>query len=179
VNGGPGNRKPYGWIVFTSVASSAFILLFLCVVESPPDTFASYAAFFGSAFFLLSTFPYGFDKEVTYRLAFASLFTQAILFVLLCATIFGTTGLLSGETSPQTVDTPTAIYFSIVTFTTLGYGDFQPPPNLRLLAAFEAIMGYVVLGFVIGLTDDFLRNGHKSGAKYGLTELFTWSEKTG
>ena len=44
----------------------------------------------------------------------------------------------------------TAIYFSTVTFTTLGYGDLQPVPDMRALAGFEAVVGYIFLGFLVG-----------------------------
>lgn len=35
----------------------------------------------------------------------------------------------------------TNVYFSVVTFTTLGYGDFSPPINGRLLASVQAMLG--------------------------------------
>ena len=34
-----------------------------------------------------------------------------------------------------------AIYFSVTTFTTLGYGDFQPTPSMRLMTSVEALTG--------------------------------------
>lgn len=43
----------------------------------------------------------------------------------------------------------TSLYFAIVTWTTLGYGDIAPPPGLQLLAALEAILGYVYLGCIV------------------------------
>ena len=42
-----------------------------------------------------------------------------------------------------------SIYFSIVTATTLGYGDFAPAVDARLMAATQAITGYVFLGFTL------------------------------
>ena len=44
-----------------------------------------------------------------------------------------------------------ALYFSIVTWTTLGYGDFTPPPELRLIAASQALLGYAFFGISVGL----------------------------
>ena len=44
-----------------------------------------------------------------------------------------------------------AIYFSVVTFTTLGFGDLQPLPGGRIFAAIQALSGYVYLGIAIGL----------------------------
>lgn len=49
-----------------------------------------------------------------------------------------------------------ALYFSTVTFTTLGYGDLQPLPRAKLLAAYEAIIGYVFLGLLVGSAIDYL-----------------------
>ncbi|MXY33864.1 MAG: two pore domain potassium channel family protein [Boseongicola sp. SB0676_bin_33] len=43
-----------------------------------------------------------------------------------------------------------ALYFSVVTFTTLGYGDLAPREEYRLVAAFQAIYGYVFLGAFVG-----------------------------
>jgi uncharacterized membrane protein len=51
-------------------------------------------------------------------------------------------------------DTPTkapsdCLYFSIVTWTTLGYGDIKPTPESRWIAASEAMMGYVFMGLYV------------------------------
>ena len=45
-----------------------------------------------------------------------------------------------------------SLYFSIVTLTTLGYGDFSPTEQIKLVAAFEAIIGYFLLAIMIVLT---------------------------
>ncbi len=59
-------------------------------------------------------------------------------------------GYFGGEKAISRVD---AIYFSIVTMTTLGYGDFQPEKDLRLVAAFQGLLGYTFLAlFVTVLT---------------------------
>ena len=43
-----------------------------------------------------------------------------------------------------------SIYFSTVTFTTLGYGDYVPANSAgRALAAAESLIGYVFLGLLI------------------------------
>ncbi|WIY24655.1 potassium channel family protein [Parasedimentitalea psychrophila] len=46
----------------------------------------------------------------------------------------------------------TAVYFSLVTYTTLGYGDVVLGPGLRIFAAFSAVTG--LLGF--GISTAFL-----------------------
>lgn len=48
-------------------------------------------------------------------------------------------------------------YLSIVTFTTLGFGDFQPQPFMRLYTAGEAVLGYIFLGLLVGALIDRAR----------------------
>ena len=43
------------------------------------------------------------------------------------------------------------LYFSIVTWTTLGYGDLHPSEAGRLFAAFQALLGYVYTALLVGL----------------------------
>ncbi|MXX88028.1 MAG: two pore domain potassium channel family protein [Boseongicola sp. SB0665_bin_10] len=41
-----------------------------------------------------------------------------------------------------------ALYFSVMTFATLGYGDLAPREEHRLAAAFQALFGYLFLGLL-------------------------------
>ena len=43
-----------------------------------------------------------------------------------------------------------ALYSSVVTFTTLGYGDIAPREEYRLVAAFQALYAYLFLGVLVG-----------------------------
>ena len=52
---------------------------------------------------------------------------------------------------PQPYNLREYIYFSTVTFTTLGYGDFQPLPTARIFAAVQSIIGYIYLGIFVGI----------------------------
>jgi hypothetical protein len=40
-----------------------------------------------------------------------------------------------------------ALYFSTVTFSTIGYGDIVPPLRWRLLCALEGINGFLLIGW--------------------------------
>ena len=44
-----------------------------------------------------------------------------------------------------------ALYFSMVTFTTLGYGDIVLPENWHLLASFEAANGIIMFGWTTSI----------------------------
>lgn len=44
-------------------------------------------------------------------------------------------------------DLETALYFSTVTFSTLGFGDVLPPQSWRLFSALEAVNGFLVIGW--------------------------------
>ena len=48
-------------------------------------------------------------------------------------------------------DFEAALYFSVVTFTTLGYGDITLGPDWRMLAAFEAANGIIMFGWTTAL----------------------------
>ncbi|WP_341235047.1 potassium channel family protein [uncultured Sulfitobacter sp.] len=58
---------------------------------------------------------------------------------------------ISGD--PTSLD---ILYFSFVTFTTLGYGDFSPVGVCKGFAALEAIVGYLSLGIFAALLVTYL-----------------------
>ena len=50
-----------------------------------------------------------------------------------------------------------AIYFSLVAFTTLGFGDILLPVEWRLLGGMTAVNGLLSIGFVTAILVEFLR----------------------
>ncbi len=54
-----------------------------------------------------------------------------------------------------------ALYFSIVTFTTLGYGDITLDQGWRLLASFQAANGIIMFGWTTALIATFV---HRLGS---------------
>ena len=59
-------------------------------------------------------------------------------------------GVVDALTGGTLYDARTCFYFSLVTWTTLGYGDFRPTSALRLVAASEAILGYFSMALFVG-----------------------------
>jgi hypothetical protein len=79
--------------------------------------------------------------------AASTLFNLALLIVAF-AVMYRRFGMIDNtvEGSPVIYDFWRSVYYSVVTFTTLGYGDFYPVGLGRTLAAMEALTGYIILG---------------------------------
>ncbi len=57
---------------------------------------------------------------------------------------------LPGWGLPSWEEVKTCLYFSVVTFTTLGYGDLAPEPQVgRILASAEAALGFVLMSLFL------------------------------
>ena len=67
------------------------------------------------------------------------------------AVLHQTSGIHDATAFGGSVSAIDALYFSIMTFTTLGFGDLQPGPGGRIYAAIQALSGYVYLGIFKGL----------------------------
>jgi hypothetical protein len=50
-----------------------------------------------------------------------------------------------------------SIYFSGVTFATVGYGDFLPAPGMRAVAMVEGFVGALTMGFFVAVLANRLR----------------------
>jgi Ion channel len=69
-----------------------------------------------------------------------------VFFAVLYAELGITSSLAPGA---EVRDFWTCLYFSVTTFTSLGFGDFVPTAETRLIAAVEALTGYVLLGLSV------------------------------
>jgi len=85
------------------------------------------------------------------------IFTWGILLVVAYAALYLHLGLIASASTGEIVNEATdAVYFSMLTFTTLGFGDFQPSPASelsRLLVTTQAALGTVLIAifvFVLG-----------------------------
>lgn len=101
---------------------------------------------------------------------------KTLLFIFLqsIAVIFAFAGIYQGHGLAGTIPMSpaemakdpnfTSLYFSIVTWTTVGYGDFVAPPDIRMVAAFEALLGYFTFGMLVGLLTAVAADARIGGA---------------
>ena len=120
---------------------------------------SSVTAFSSIYFYLLVASTPGASRP-TASTVVTFLFGQALLLILIFAGIHAAYDFTTTH-SYDVGDKVTAIYFSIVTWTTLGYGDFAPHKDLRLIAAIEAFVGFVFLGLIIGIVVQWLNEHMK------------------
>jgi hypothetical protein len=63
-------------------------------------------------------------------------------------------------------DLETAGYFSAVTYATIGYGDITPPPEWRLLASMEGLIGILMCawsgGFIFAVVSRLIAAEHRT-----------------
>ena len=78
--------------------------------------------------------------------------------------VYAAVGLLPTDSSasqPLIKEITTGIYFSAVTWATLGYGDLRPIIGTRWIAAFESLIGYIYMGLLVSLIYHALTPKHK------------------
>jgi len=72
-----------------------------------------------------------------------------LLTILAFTFVYSKLGIKSAETGEVTRDFVACAYFSVVTFTTLGFGDYYPYGLGRAMAGIEAFTGYLILGLLV------------------------------
>ena len=104
-----------------------------------------------------------FSRSETYY-EFLSIFVTGISNIFIFSAIYYQIGLYDGESIVRG-SFVTSTYFSIVTWTTLGYGDLQPIGLLRLVAAIEALLGYLYMALFVGLLIGIIQSKNSSEPK--------------
>ena len=106
-----------------------------------------------SAFTLLAVSAFGggrlqrMNRRWMRTTAVAALVLMMFFATLLHASAWAATYMVVGAIQ----DFEEALYFSMVTFTTLGYGDITLADSWRLLAAFEAANGCIMFGWTTAI----------------------------
>ena len=91
-------------------------------------------------------------------------------FVVVCVCIFGSLMyLIEGGTNDQFDSIPRAMYWAIVTMTTVGYGDISPSTNFgQFIAALIMLLGYAVIAVPTGIVSSELSKSDSTMEKKSL-----------
>ena len=81
-------------------------------------------------------------------------FLYCAMMIVLFGCAYGVTGIVDSN-SNFCFKFLNCLYFSVVCWTTLGFGDFVPAPYSRGFAAVEALFGYMSVGIVVAITLDY------------------------
>ncbi|MGR3502604.1 ion channel [Pseudaestuariivita sp.] len=148
-----------------------------------PYATAMFAAF-GFVFFLATTFAVIYLQSERFRISPSRLIRDIAISIFYSVVAFAlyyrTVGILPTFDAQRTQTARDFIYFSVVTFSTLGYGDFRPSPDSRLLAASQALLGTVHIGMIVGaafLTFSMSGRGEKQVRPVPSTQRRRWSRK--
>lgn len=137
------------WQAALAAALLSIIIFTIAMLLSLASGFWGWYSIFTGAFLLIGFFVIVTILPLLLNLSRSFFWISfALLAIHISITIFSfalhyhSSGLLGakGEFSPSLYE---SLYFSMTTFTTLGYGDIQPLPNYRLTTSLEALSGMV------------------------------------
>lgn len=137
------------WII-TLVSLPIWVLLaWLGDIMVGPIVYLTLIILWGFFYALFFVPKFYFQKGMIFEgLIFFLINTVGSIF--LFAFIFTEKGIVSKE-GEQVASFGQCLYFSIVTWTTLGYGDYHPSGASQPYAALEALLGYVCMGLLVGI----------------------------
>jgi hypothetical protein len=81
----------------------------------------------------------------------------AAVVILAFALAYWATGGVLAIGTPEPAGPWECVYFSAVTFSTVGYGDYVPAPGARPLAVLEGLLGPLTIGFFVVVLSNRLR----------------------
>jgi Ion channel len=154
----PNGSPDWGWIVAVCTVIVLEMLASWVIISKLSEDNSVLASRVAIALIALSFIAFLFavvkDRDINFSLAIVFVLSNIASMILLFANIYSWLGLNDSlRTNPSCRSTTMgdAIYFSVITWTTVGYGDVTPTLQTRSTAAFEAITGYVVMGLLISV----------------------------
>ena len=127
--------------------------MLLSVISGYFDWWVLFTVLFltGGFFIIIQLIPVMLNLSRAYFVFVASnFFVHVSVTIIAFALHHKSAGLIgrSGLVEPSFWD---ALYFSVTTFTTLGYGDLQPIPAMRLATSIEALAGMVSMALFVSM----------------------------
>ncbi|WP_425045063.1 ion channel [Primorskyibacter sp. S87] len=144
------------------ISSGAFYALSHLSDEKAGDTAGALSTMGLSIFVLIQLWLYSTkaSRARSKLILMGVSFIQVVPF--LFAAVYGSFGYYDlcvlGAKQPNDV-----LYFSYVTFTTLGFGDLQPVGYCRAISVAEAICGYILLGLFVAAAVGVYSRNHGPG----------------
>lgn len=84
-------------------------------------------------------------RDITPAKAFLAMMAQTCVLILIYAVIYVSRLAVPGLSFAD------ALYYSVVTWTSLGYADLVPTEEMRVVTAVQAITGYLYLGLLVSV----------------------------
>lgn len=106
------------------------------------------------------------ERTIGFTGLMITVFFMMLHHICLFACFYMVFGIVEGSDNQAITTLWKHVYFSVVTFTTLGYGNFVPANTAaEVIAAFEAIVGFAVFAFFIGVASAVALQGEGSEGK--------------
>lgn len=138
-------------------------------IESSNLFLAFCIATLSTAYFSYAVVIISFQSTKSFQLSSRRLFLNTLLSSAFLILSFAHIYRASGLNGPDPKTALDYLYFSAVTFSTLGFGDFNPANTMgRLVAALQALLGNLHLAFLAGAL--FLRMARKSDGKASVSK---------
>ena len=136
------------------IGEIAFVAaMLLSVISGYFDWWVPFTVLFlaGGFFIMLQLIPFMLSmSRASFVLVASNFFVYVLMAIIAFALHHKSAGLIgrSGPVEPSFWD---ALYFSVTTFTTLGYGDLQPIPAMRLATSIEALAGMISMALFVSM----------------------------
>ena len=137
------------WQGVLAAMGTSYLTVIACMILTLVSGYLNWWIVFTSSFLVIGFFyivrviPIALNLSRSYfRWIIVLFFVHILVTIISFALHYKSTGLI-GAIGPFKPSFRDAMYFSVTTFTTLGYGDFQPLPEMRLATSIEAFCGNV------------------------------------
>lgn len=141
------NIASWCWFIFVFLGYPFFLSINLFYGKNNIN-FASMLIFIVTIFTTSFWNTFNGKKEYLFSIQLLKMILSAIVSILCFANLYRFGGLKSSD-STIVYSSIDSLYFSIITWTTVGYGDFTPAPEIRMHAAIEALLGTVFIPLIL------------------------------
>ena len=143
-----------GVLAYGFLRETVFVAaMLLSVISGYFDWWVLFTVLFlaGGFFIIIQLIPVMLNLSRTYFVFVASNFFVHVSVTIIAFALHHKSAGLIGRLGPVEPSFGDALYFSVTTFTTLGYGDLQPIPAMRLATSIEALAGMISMALFVSM----------------------------